>query len=339
MSAARLLPLADRPRLGCLGLGWIGRNRLQALAQAEVAQIAALADPSAECLAAAHELAPSASTHASFAELLDRDLDGVVIATPSALHAEQAAAALERGVAVFCQKPLGRSAEETRRVIATARRHGRLLGVDYSYRHAVAFARVRELVRQGTLGEVFAAQLTFHNAYGPDKPWFYDLQLSGGGCLIDLGTHLVDFALWTLGWPEVSTIHGKTYRDGRLLPPAARLVEDFASAQLALESGASISLACSWKLPLGADCFIEAAFFGSRGSAMVRNVQGSFYDFTAEHCVGRERTLLCGPKDPWGGRALTAWAERLARDHSFDPEVETTTRVAHILDSIYGRAP
>jgi predicted dehydrogenase len=49
---------------------------------------------------------------------------------------------------------------------------------------------------------VRAVDLTFHNAYGPDKPWFYDPAQSGGGCVMDLGVHLVDLALWTLGWPK-----------------------------------------------------------------------------------------------------------------------------------------
>jgi predicted dehydrogenase len=48
---------------------------------------------------------------------------------------------------------------------------------------------------------VFAVDLVFHNAYGPDKPWFYDPELSGGGCVMDLGVHLVDLALWSLDFP------------------------------------------------------------------------------------------------------------------------------------------
>jgi predicted dehydrogenase len=101
-----------------------------------------------------------------------------VIATPSALHAEQAIAALDRGLAVFCQKPLGRDASETRAVVEAARRADRLLGVDLSYRYTRAAAALRDEVRSGALGEVYAVDLVFHNAYGPDKPWFYDRRLA-----------------------------------------------------------------------------------------------------------------------------------------------------------------
>jgi len=103
-------------------------------------------------------------------------------ATPSALHAPQTCQALEAGTAVFCQKPLARTADETRQVIRAARRADRILGVDLSYRFVDGVPQMRELVRSGELGTVFAADLVFHNAYGPDKPWFYDVRQSGGGC-------------------------------------------------------------------------------------------------------------------------------------------------------------
>ena len=190
-----------RPRLGFLGVGWIGRHRMQAILETGAVEIAAIADPSPEMAAEAGRLAPNATLVPTLDDLLDAGVDGVVIATPSALHAEQSIRALERGAAVFCQKPLGRTAAETRAVVDAARAADRLLGVDLSYRFTAGMRRIREVVRSGALGRVYAADLVFHNAYGPDKPWFYDPALSGGGCVMDLGVHLVDLALWTLGFP------------------------------------------------------------------------------------------------------------------------------------------
>ena len=135
--------------------------------------------------------------------ILDREAklevhgNAAVIATPSALHADQCIAAFDRGVAVFCQKPLGRNASEVRAVLDAAARADRLLGgVDLSYRHTAAMQSIRERIGAGDLGKVFAADLSFHNAYGPQSGWFWDPRLSGRGCLIDLGVHLVDLALW-----------------------------------------------------------------------------------------------------------------------------------------------
>jgi len=301
---------ATRPRLGFLGLGWIGRSRLDAIATAGVAEVAAVADPA---------LAGSIDT---LDELLAEELDGVVIATPSAQHAEQAVAALERGLPVFCQKPLGRTAAEAQRVVEAARTADRLLTVDLSYRSAEAFRAAHDVVRSGELGQILAADLVFHNAYGPDKAWFYDPQLAGGGCLIDLGVHLVDLAVWMLDLDPVdvrSRLRGQP-------------VEQLATAELD-----HVRLACSWNLHAGREAVIEASVYGSEGGVAVRNVDGSFYDFRCERLRGTETKVLVEPPDAWPGRAAVEWARRVAAGQRFDPAADEYVRVASILDRIYGR--
>lgn len=327
-----------RPRIGALGVGWIGRHRLEKVVESGAACVVGLADPSAAALEAAAGAVPGARCVSTLDALLGLDLDGVLIATPSALHAEQCVAALRTGVAVFCQKPLARTAAETRRVIAAARAADRLVGVDLSYRHVSGVAAMRDLVRGDALGDVFAADLVFHNAYGPDKDWFYDPQRSGGGCLIDLGVHLLDLALWTLGSPAVSVMDRRLYARGRPIEPAAGQVEDYVVARLETAAGTSVRLACSWRLHAGHPAQIEVSFYGTRGGASLRNVGGSFYDFAVDHHDGTRRRALAAPPDEWGGRAAVAWARRLARDSRFDPEVERVVDVAHALDLLYGRA-
>lgn len=229
-----------RPRLGFAGVGWIGLNRLQAIAASGGGEVAAVFDPVPEALARACAEWPDAEAVPDFAALLAEDVDGIVIATPSALHAEQAVAALERGLAVFCQKPLGRNAAETRRVVDAARAADRLLHVDLSYRFHAGMQRIRELITRGELGDVYAVEAVFHNAYGPDKPWFYDARLSGGGCLLDLGIHLVDLALWCLDFPRVRQATGHLLSRGAPLVRDGVAVEDFAAAQLLLSTGATV---------------------------------------------------------------------------------------------------
>src|SRR5207249_10597919 len=128
-----LAPTA-RPRLGCLGVGWIGQHRLQALVRSGLVEVVAIVDPVQALAEQAASLAPGAAVLSGMAALLAQELDGIVIATPSALHAEQTIEALTAGSAVFCQKPLGRTAAETRGVVDAARTADRLLGVDLSYR-------------------------------------------------------------------------------------------------------------------------------------------------------------------------------------------------------------
>ncbi len=297
-------------------------------------QVAAICDPSAECVADAAALAPDARVVASLEDMLALGLDGVVIATPSALHAEQAIAALRSDAAVFCQKPLGRSAAEAQAVIDAARSANRLLGVDLSYRHTAAMTAIADLIRAGTLGDIFAVDLTFHNAYGPGKPWFFDPAQSGGGCVIDLGVHLVDLALWTLGFPTVTDVQATLLAQGRPIEPGQ--VEDYATARFTA-GAADIRLACSWNLHAGRDAVIEAAFYGTRGGTALRNVSGSFYDFTAQHFTGTHAETLTEPPDAWGARSAAIWAEQLAASAKFDPAAEQFARSAEVLDRMYGR--
>jgi predicted dehydrogenase len=308
--------VATKPRLAFAGLGWIGRHRMNAVAESNLADVAYLCDP-------------LVADSLTFEDLLASDADAIVIATPSAMHAEQAVAALEQGKAVFCQKPLGRNGAETRRVVEAARANDRLLAVDLSYRFTAAMRAVRRLVTSKTIGEVYAVDLVFHNAYGPDKPWFYDPRLAGGGCVIDLGIHLADLALWTLDFPRVSRV------DARLFHHGGHGVEDYAMATFDLDSGASVQLACSWNLSAGRDCVIGATFYGTSGAAAFRNVDGSFYDFVAEHYEKTRTTRLTDPGDAWGGRAIVDWADRLSVSRAFDPEIEHVIAVADVLDDIY----
>lgn len=331
-----------RPRIAFLGAGWIGHARMMALADADCAEIVAVADPHAPALARVRERLVSCESCGSLEELLALTPDGVVIATPNAMHASQTVAALGAGAAVFCQKPLGRTLGETRMAIETARRADRLLGVDYSYRHCSGLREIRKSIAAGSLGRVFAADLTFHNAYGPDKPWYYEPALAGGGCLTDLGVHLVDMGLWVLGAARVSQADGTLFANGRVLPPGSRESEDFALARLMLEEGIELRLACSWRAHEGQDARISARFWGTEGSALWENVEGSFYDFRAFRFSGTERQALGGNRgrgetEAWGAGAILDWARRLSEGGGYDRRIESSLEVAGVLDRLYGR--
>ncbi|WP_113396523.1 Gfo/Idh/MocA family protein [Rhizobium dioscoreae] len=322
-------------RLGFLGVGWIGRHRMKAILDTGLVGRTFICDPSAEMARTAAELAGQSKIVPRFDDLLAEPLDGIVIATPSALHAEQTVAALEQGIAVFCQKPLGRTRTEVEQAIAAARKADRLMQVDLSYRHTKAMSLIRDLVRKGELGRIFAVDMVFHNAYGPDKPWFYDRQCSGGGCVMDLGIHLVDLALWTLDFPAIAGVQSCLLRKGVPIALNSNDVEDFAFATTTLSNGVTLRLACSWGLNAGCDAVIGASFHGTQGGVVMRNLNGSFYDFAAERHSGTRTDLLVEPPDDWGGRAAAAWATRLARDNSYDPACEGLINSAAVIDAIY----
>lgn len=329
-----------KPRLAFLGTGWIGKNRMESLHLNGLAEVAGICDPVQENLDAALAVAPEARVFSSFDEILESDVDGVVIATPSALHAEQSIAALNKGKAVFCQKPLGRNATETEAVVEAARNHNLLLGVDLCYRHT-CFRQIHDIIQSGELGQIYAAELTFHNAWGPGKDWFYDPKLSGGGCVVDLGIHLIDLALWTLKGSKTENVCSSLFSKGAPLTDPQKQTEDYATALINLSDEknqkTAIQLNCSWNLPAGKEAEIQANFYGTNGGVAFRNINGSFYDFKALRLHGTQTEVLFEGPDEWGVRAVGEWAKRLAEGKRFDPESDTITEVAKILDQIYDR--
>jgi predicted dehydrogenase len=133
----------------------------------------------------------------------------------------------------------------------------------------------------------------------------------------------------------VTRVESRLFSKGELLYRQDGKSEDYAVAQIDLDCGAVAQLACSWELSAGLDALIEASFYGTRGGATFRNVNGSFYEFVTERFRGTARETLSAPPDEWEGRAGIAWAQRLAMRKGYDPEVERLVEVAATLDAIY----
>ncbi len=325
------------PRIGCVGLGWIGQRRLASLVRANAAEIVCLADPSTEALDAAATVAPDARRERSLEAMLRStpDLDGVVVATPSGMHERQALLALAHGCAVFCQKPLARTADEARAIVDEARKRRRLLAVDMSYRHVEAMRHLQRFVADRSAGDLVAVDLTFHNAYGPDKAWYYDPAIAGGGCLLDLGIHLADLVAWL--WPgEAATVlASQLFREGLPWHPGDGGVEDHAVCQLALSNGIAVRLTCGWRAPAGADARIAVEVLGRDAGARCRNVNGSFYDFCFETLSRTSVERVVDPGDDWESGAIVDWARQLRGPGDFTDRSVDYVRAHELLDAMY----
>jgi predicted dehydrogenase len=212
-----------------------------------------------------------------------------------------------------------------------------LLSVDLCYRTVAGVPQLVELARSGELGNIYAVDLVFHNAYGPDKSWFYDLQQSGGGCVMDLGIHLLDLALLVLDYPRVCAVSSTLHGGGALLKKPVSQLEDHAFAEVQFSTGTTARIACSWRLSAGQPAVIEAAFYGTKGAAILRNIDGSFYNFAVEHCVGTQRRAMATGDEQWGGRAANAWIRELSQGTRFDERTQRLYDLSVLIDAIYGR--
>jgi predicted dehydrogenase len=330
-----------RPRLAFVGLGWIGESRLRALAETGAIEVAALCDPDATRLGAISSRYETAASFRSLEELLSESqalaLDGAIIATPNAFHASQTIECLDAGLAVLCQKPLSLTRTDAERVVASARRADRLLGVDFTYRHTASARKLRELLLDGDLGRVFEIDAGFHNAYGPDKPWCSDPLLSGGGAFIDLGVHLVDLVLWLFDARACPEVKGMLLQNG--VPLNGDLaVEDYADVELALDGAPRARIRTSFRAHVGRDCHFRVSLLGNEGGAVFRNVGGSFYDFELCLLRGRERRELAREGADALANATLEWAGRLQQSKRYDPEVERCIAVAEVVEKVYQRS-
>lgn len=327
--------LEKLPRVGFLGVGWIRKNRMEGLIHNKLVEGITICDSYEPNVQEALKVIPNATVTSSLDELLAQDIDAVVIATPSALHAEQTIRCLQAGKAVFCQKPLGRNLKETHKVVDEARKADKLLAVDYSYRFTQGMQALKKIVNEQELGKIYAVEATFHNAYGPDKPWFYDPKLSGGGCLIDLGSHLVDLILWLFDFPGVKVCNATILAGGKPMINHWEQVEDYVSAELRTSKDISVRLGCSWRLPIGKDAEISLKLYGTKGGAAFFNVNGSFYDFQCEEYTGTATEVLTTPPEEWGTAAIKHWGKELAMNTYYNNKAEEIIKSAAVLEDIY----
>lgn len=324
---------ASVPRIGFIGLGWIGRKRLDVIAERADIDVSALCDVDHARLASAHAEHPRATACDRLETLLQQDLDGVVIATPNASHVEQALACLARNAAVFCQKPLALDARDAEHVIEAAATANRLLAVDYSYRYVRGMDELRKRISSGELGEIRAIDLEFHNAYAPNQAWCLHRACAGGGCLLDLGIHLIDLARWLQGWPDMRVVNRHLYARGRAA--GRQDLEDLAFVELEQNNGAIVRLVCSWHAQIGDEARIGMTVHGTCGGAVWRNIGGTFLDFELWLCRSNRRELIGCSLDDWGCGALGTWVDLLRTDGTFDVNVRETLANMRVIDEVY----
>ncbi|MFS8085302.1 MAG: Gfo/Idh/MocA family protein, partial [Acidobacteriota bacterium] len=132
----------------------------------------------------------------------------VSIVTPVVTHCEMALAALERGKAVLCEKPMAMNADEARRMTERAKEAKVLALIDHELRFLPGRLKLRELLRRGEIGKVRHAKLTFRSdsRADPNRSWnWWSDKKQGGGALGAIGSHVVDGFRWLLG-TEVSAV-------------------------------------------------------------------------------------------------------------------------------------
>ncbi|MGD0474288.1 MAG: Gfo/Idh/MocA family oxidoreductase [Candidatus Velthaea sp.] len=186
-------------RLAIVGAGAIAESYLRALETLSGAELVALADVDqtrAQTIAGRLNV-PAFGGHREL--LATVPCDAIVVCTPPAYHMEVAIDALRSGVHVLCEKPLSIGAFAARRMYAAALENGRVLTMASKFRFFADIVRAKALMLDGAVGKVLRVENTFMSRVDMTGRWNSRVETSGGGVIIDNGTHSVDIMRFLLG--------------------------------------------------------------------------------------------------------------------------------------------
>lgn len=180
-------------------------------------------------------------------DLLSRGLDGVVVCAETARHVDLVEKAARAGAAVLCEKPLGVSLDDSRRIVGVCRENNVTLMTAFPSRFEAALIRTRDVVRSGALGRIRAFSGTNQSVMPMrERSWFVDPVLAGGGAIMDHVVHLADVYSWLLE-TEPESVYAVT---NRIVHSDVVSVETSGMVMLTYPGGVFGSIDCSWNRPL-----------------------------------------------------------------------------------------
>ncbi|KKI89054.1 oxidoreductase [Bacillus sp. SA1-12] len=203
--------------------------------------------------------------------------DIVSVCTPNRFHCEHVLLAIANGCDVLCEKPPAISAEEAKKMQDAAEANGCLLAYNFHHRFADDVTILHEKVKEGVLGDVYVTKVKALRRCGiPGWGSFTNKDVQGGGPLIDLGSHMLDAALYILGFPKIERVTAKMYQKigtkkskGTLgeWDPNKYEVEDSLFGFIELKGGGIIQLETSFALNIKDPSIMNVEFCGDAAGA------------------------------------------------------------------------
>jgi len=248
--------LADRPvRLAVIGAGGMGGVHATGIAkdpEVELRWVVDLDLPRAEALAGATGARATASMDEA---LTDPEVDAVLIALPTSLHRMATEAAARAGKHVFCEKPIARTADDGQAMVAACAAAGVTLMIGHVVRFFPEYARIKEILDSGELGQVATVRASRTNPPVQERsPWFADVE-KNGGVVLDLMVHELDTLGWLFGDVERLFAQGLTYTE-------AQPRRDHAVASIRYRNGVIAHVESSWAHSIHRTSIEVAAQYG-----------------------------------------------------------------------------
>jgi len=257
-------------KLGLIGSGFIADLHAAAALMVPELEIVAVASPTpgkARHFAKERRI-PGA--YEDYRELLkQKEIEVVTLGLPNYLHAQACLEAARAGKHVICEKPLCRTLEEADQMIDACKKAGVLLMYAEELCFAPKYVRAKKLVDEGALGKAFLVKQSEEH-FGPHMPWFWDVEKSGGGVLLDMGCHSIEYARWVFGKPKVKSVYASM---GTYVHADKTHGEDHSLCIVEYESGMVGLAENSWAKHGGVDDRCE--IYGSGGFTRADLLRGS----------------------------------------------------------------
>lgn len=258
-------------KVGLIGSGFIADIHAHAFKQfVPNAEVVAVASPTPGKAARFAKERGIPNAFENYRDLLAmKEIDMVTLGVPNYLHCPVTLDAARAGKHVVCEKPLCRTLEEADQMIEVCRKQGVLLMYAEELLFAPKYVRAKQLVDEGALGEPFLVK-QWEEHFGPHEPWFWDVNRSGGGVLLDMGCHSIEYARWVFGRPKVKSVSATlgTYVHGDKTQG-----EDHSIVVVEYEGGKVGVAENSWAKPGGVDDRCE--IYGSQGNTRADLLRGS----------------------------------------------------------------
>ncbi|MGA9994475.1 MAG: Gfo/Idh/MocA family oxidoreductase [Pyrinomonadaceae bacterium] len=244
-------------KYGIVGAGRIAQSYAQAFESCETAEMVAIADVEIEAARAFAEKFDGCRSYDSCEAMADEAaLDAVVICTPPATHEAISLCFLKRKVNVLCEKPLSIGVASARRMLNAAEREGVMLTMASKFRYVEDVRRAKSLILSGVIGEVVLFENSFTSHVDMTARWNSNAEISGGGVLIDNGTHSVDLTRYFLGpLADVQAVEGKRSQHLKVEETVRLMVRSIAGVLGAID--------LSWSINKELDSYIN--IYGSCG--------------------------------------------------------------------------
>lgn len=194
----------EKLRFGIIGAGGMAHShvrRISAMEETEIVAICDVNEDGVQAMIAKHAL-QGTRMYRDYQDMLAKErLDAVVIITPHTLHFTQGMDALHSGCHVLIEKPMATSARDAATLIETAEKLGKKLQVSYQRHFQPEFLYIKKAIEDGVIGRLTSVTASLHQDWKQlsEGTWRQDPALSGGGMLMDSGSHIVDVMLWTTG--------------------------------------------------------------------------------------------------------------------------------------------